>query len=315
MTDRKYRSLADVIEACRARPPLRTAVAYPCDELSLSGAAAATAAGIIAPTLVGPEGRIRALAASLGVDLRGMEIFDVPDDGRLAAERAVRMAGIGAAAALFNGSLEMRALLSEAVSKDGGINTSRRMSHVFVMRVPAHPRMLFITDAAINVTPTLEEKADIVENAVDLAHALGVDLPKVAILAATSLVRPSIPSTLDAAALCKMADGGQITGAILDGPLAFDQAMSAEAAAIQHVESPVAGDPDILVVPDLDVGSMLAEELRLFGEAEEAGIVLGARVPIIVQSRADSVQARIASSAVASLYAHSRVEAGRDAAR
>ena len=303
MDDRKYKSFTELIEAGRALPPLRTAVAYPCSEVSLAGVAEATAKGLIKPTLVGPEPRIRALAASLGIDIGAMGVFDVPDDARLAAERATGMASVGAADAVFKGSLETHALLAEVVRQGSGIRTTRRMSHVFVMHAPAYSRLLLLTDGAVNITPTLEDKVDIVQNAIDLARALGVGLPKVAILSSVEMVRPSIPSTIDAAALCKMADREQITGAILDGPLAFDDAMSREAAAIKHIRSPVAGDPDILVVPDLDAGNMLAKEVRLVGEAEEAGIVLGARVPIILTSRSDNVRARIASCAIASLYA------------
>jgi phosphate acetyltransferase len=303
--NRTYTSFTELIEACRGLPPLRTSVVYPCDQVSLSGVAAATSAGIIQPTLIGPEARIRALAASLAIDLGAMELFDVPEDPHAAAERAVGMAAVGAAEALFKGSLETSVLASEVVRAGAGIRGHRRVSHVFVMQdARAFSGLLLLTDAAINIAPTLEEKVDIVQNAVDLAHALGVALPKVAILSATEMVRPSIPSTTDAAALCKMADRGQITGAILDGPLAFDEAMSREAADIKHIRSAVAGDPDVLVVPDLDAGNMLAKELRLFAQGQEAGIAVGARVPIILTSRSDDVSARLASCAVAALYAH-----------
>ena len=316
MSDDKYKSFDELIESCRALPPLRTAVVYPCSKFSLAGAAEAAAAGIIQPTLVGPETQIRALAASLGIDLSRMDFLDAPDS-RLAAEWGVRLAGTGGADAVMKGNLETAELMSQVVNKDSGLRRTRRMSHVLVMHVPAYSKLLLLSDAAINIVPTLEEKVDIVQNAIDLAHALGISRPKVAILSAVEMVRPSIPSTIDAAALCKMADRGQITGAILDGPLAFDDAVSREAAAGKHIVSPVAGDPDILIVPDLEVGNMLAKEVSLFAGGEEAGIVLGARVPIIMTSRSDNARDRIASCAVAALYAQARWETGRrlDASR
>jgi phosphate acetyltransferase len=307
MPDRRYESFAELIEGCHALLPLRTAVVYPCEEIALSGAAAAAAAGLIKPTLVGPETRIRALAASLRIDLSGMDVVASPDS-RTAAERAVELVGTGGADALMKGSLETAELMSRVVHKDSDLHTARRMSHVYVMHVPAYSKLLLLSDGVMNISPTLEEKVDIVQNAIELAHVLGISRPKVAILSAIEMVRPSIPSTIDAAALCKMADRGQITGAILDGPLAFDDAVSREAAAVKHIKSPVAGDPDILIVPDLDAGNMLAKEVGLFAGAEEAGIVLGAQVPIILTSRADNVRARIASCAVAALYAWARRE-------
>ncbi len=305
MSDSKYESFDELIESCRALPPLRTAVVYPCSEISLSGAAEATAAGMIKPTLVGPETQIRALAASLRINLSGIDVFDAPD-GRTAAEWAARLAGTGGADAVMKGNLETAELMSQVVNKDSGLRTTRRMSHVLVMHVPAYAKLLLLSDAAINISPNLEEKVDIVQNAIDLALALGISRPKVAILSAIEMVRSSIRSTIDAAALCKMADRGQITGAILDGPLAFDDALSGEAAAIKHIQSPVAGDPDILIVPDVDSGNMLAKEVRLFAGAEEAGIALGARAPIILTSRADNLRARIASCPAAALYAQDR---------
>ncbi|MBV8450910.1 MAG: bifunctional enoyl-CoA hydratase/phosphate acetyltransferase [Deltaproteobacteria bacterium] len=301
MHDRRYGSFEELIKSCSMLPPLRTAVVYPCEKIALSGAAAAAAAGIIKPTLVGPETEIRALAASLGIDLGGTEVCD-EQDSRMAAEYAAGLADRGRVDALMKGSLESAELMSPVVKKNSGLRTARRISHVFVIKAPAYSKLLLLTDGAINIAPTLEEKVDIVQNAIDLAHALGMLCPKVAILSAIEMVRPSIPSTIDAAALCKMADRGQITGAILDGPLAFDEAISREAA-VKRIESAVAGDPDILLVPDLDAGNMLAKEVRLFAGAEEAGIVLGARVPIILTSRADNVHARIASCAIAALYA------------
>ena len=265
----------------------------------------AAAAGIIKPILVGPENQIRTFAASLGIDLSGIDIRDEPDS-RTAAEYAAGLAESGYADALMKGSLESADLMSPVVRKDSGLRTARRISHVFVIHVPARSKLLLLTDCAINISPTLEEKVDIVQNAIDLAHSLGISRPKVAILSAIELVRPSIASTVDAAALCKMADRGQITGAVLDGPLAFDDAVSREAAAVKRIESPVVGDPDILVVPNLDAGNMLAKEAEMFAGGEQAGIVLGARVPIILTSRADSVDARVASCAIAALYAHTR---------
>ena len=309
MPDHKYQSFAELIESCHALPPLRTAVVYPCDEVSLSSAAAAAAAKIIQPTLVGPETQIRELAASLDIDLSTMDIFDAPDS-RMAAEWAVGLAGTGGTDALMKGSLEAAELMSQVVAGDRGIRTSRLMSHIFIIHMPAYSKFLLLSDAAINITPSLEEKADIVQNAIDLAHALGISRPKVAILSTIEKVRSSIPSTIDAAALCKMADRGQIIGAILDGPLAFDDAVSRETAAIKHIQSPVAGDPDILIVPDLEAGTMLAKEVGLFASGEEASIVLGARVPIIVTSWADNTNARMASCACASLYAFSQNQTG-----
>ena len=307
MPSQRYESFAELIESCRAMPPMRTAVVFPCSAISLSGAAEAAAAGIIKPTLIGPETQIRALAKSLGINLTGMEVLDAPH-GQTAAERAVELVATGGADALMKGSLETADLLSQALHKDSGLHTARRISHVFVTHVPAYSKLLLLSDAVVNISPTLEEKVDIVQNAVDLAHVLGISRPKVAILSAIEMVRPSIPSTVDAAALCKMADRSQITGAILDGPLAFDDAVNLEAATVKHIESPVAGDPDILIVPDLDSGNMLAKEMSLFAGAEEAGIVLGAKVPIILTSRADGVRARILSCAVSAFYARAQRE-------
>jgi phosphate acetyltransferase len=310
MSHHNYKSFDELIDRCRALPPLPTAVVYPCSKFTLSGASEAAAAGIIQPTLVGPETQIRALAASIGIDVSGMDLLDAPDS-RSAAERGVRLAATGAADAVMKGNLETAELMSRVVNKDSGLRTTRRMSHVLVMHVPAYSKLLLLSDAGINIVPTLEEKVDIVQNAIDLAHALGITRPKVAILAAVESVRPSIPSTIDAAALCKMADRGQITGAILDGPLAFDDAVSRKAAAVKQIVSPVAGDPDILIVPDLDAGNMLVKEVSLFAGGEEAGIALGARVPLILTSRSDNVRDRIASCAVAALYAQARRETGR----
>jgi phosphate acetyltransferase len=265
----------------------------------------AAAAKIIKPILVGPEARIRALAGSLGLDITGLRIVDQPHSNA-AAEKAVELIRSGEADALMKGSLHTDELMAEVVRKDTGIRTGRRISHVFIMDVPTYAKPLFVTDAAVNIFPSLEDKVDIVQNAIDLAQALWITTPKVAILSAVETITSKIPSTIDAAALCKMAERGQITGALLDGPLALDNAISREAAAIKHITSPVAGDADILLVPDLEAGNMLAKELTFLANADAAGIVLGARVPIILTSRADNVRTRMASCAVAALFAHAR---------
>jgi phosphate acetyltransferase len=302
----KYDAL---IFACHALAPVRTAVAHPCDEPSLCGAVEAAEAKIIKPILVGPEARIRALAASLKLDISPYELVSTPYSHASAA-KAVEIVRKGEADALMKGSLHTDELMAEVVNKETGIRTARRISHVFIMDVPTYPKPLFITDAAINISPTLEDKVDIVQNAIELAHALRIERPKVAILAAVETISSKMPSTIDAAALCKMAQRGQITGAILEGPLAFDNAISANAAAIKQIDSPVAGDADILLVPDLEAGNMLAKELTFLANADAAGIVLGARVPIILTSRADNVRTRMASCAVAALYARAMRMAG-----
>ncbi|WP_267872417.1 phosphate acetyltransferase [Burkholderia cenocepacia] len=298
-THQKYEAL---IARCRALRPVTVAVAHPCDEVSLQAAAAAARAGIIVPVLVGPVARIMMLAATLGVDLSGYRLADAPHSHASAA-RAVELVRAGDAQALMKGSLHTDELLAEVVRADTGLRTGRRLSHVFIMDVPTYPKPLFITDAAVNIRPTLEQKADIAQNAIDLAHALGIARPKVAILSAVETVSSKLPSTLDAAALCKMAERGQITGALLDGPLALDNAISPEAARLKHLDSAVAGDADILLVPDLEAGNMLAKELTFLANADAAGIVLGARVPVILTSRADSERTRLASCAVAALVA------------
>ena len=296
----KYEAL---IYACHALAPVRTAVAHPCDETSLRGAVEAAEAKIIKPILVGPEARVRALASSLKLDISQFQLIDTPYSHASAA-KAVQIVRNGEADALMKGSLHTDELMAEVVNKDTGIRTARRTSHVFIMDVPTYPKPLFITDAAVNIYPTLEDKVDIVQNAIDLAQTLRIERPKVAILSAVETITSKIPSTIDAAALCKMADRGQITGAILDGPLALDNAINREAANIKHITSTVAGDADILLVPDLEAGNMLAKELSFLANADAAGIVLGARVPIILTSRADNVRTRMASCAVAALYAH-----------
>jgi phosphate acetyltransferase len=305
---REYRVYAALIERCAELAPVSTVVAHPCDESSLAGAVEAAEANLIRPILVGPEARIRAVAEQFGLDIRPYRLVDAPHSDAAAA-KAVELVRAGEAETLMKGSLHTDELMGEVVRKDTGLRTERRISHVFIMDVPTYPKPLAVTDAAINIFPDLETKVDIVQNAIDMAHALGVELPKVAILSAVETVTPKIPSTIDAAALCKMAERGQITGGLLDGPLAFDNAISKEAAAIKGIRSEVAGDADILVVPDLEAGNMLAKQLSFLANADAAGIVLGARVPIILTSRADTVRARMASCAVAVLLAHARRQA------
>jgi phosphate acetyltransferase len=277
-------------------------VAAPSSEVALLGAIEAEREGLIDPILVAPEHALRALADRLGVDLGPRRIVDAIDDADAAA-KAVHLCRSSEAGALMKGSLHTDTLMHAVLHHDAGLTTSRRMSHVFLLDAPAYPRPLLITDAAINIYPTLEDKVDIVQNAIDLAHALGIDLPNVAILSAVETVNPKITSTLDAAALCKMADRKQIVGAVLDGPLAFDTAVSAPAAAIKNLTSRVAGVADVLVAPDLESGNMLAKQLEYLGGAELAGVVLGAKVPIVLTSRADSARARLASCAVAAAFA------------
>ncbi|MGO9236829.1 MAG: bifunctional enoyl-CoA hydratase/phosphate acetyltransferase [Methylocella sp.] len=302
---RKHEKYDRLIARCQGLAPIPTAVAHPCDESSLSGAIDAAEAGIILPILIGPIAKIRAVAEKLKFDLGRYEIVDVPHS-HAAAEKAVELVHLGKAELLMKGSLHTDELMAEVVRKDTGLRTERRISHVFIMDVPTYPKALFITDAAVNIFPTLDDKVDILKNAIELAQALEIKKPKVAILSAVETVTAKIPSTIDAAALCKMAERGQITGGVLDGPLAFDNAISREAAEIKHITSEVCGEADILLVPDLEAGNMLAKELTFLANADAAGIVLGARVPIILTSRADSVRARMASCAVAALYAHAR---------
>jgi phosphate acetyltransferase len=305
---REYRVYPALIEACAELEPVTTAVAHPCDESSLRAAVEAADADLIRPILVGPQARIRAVAEQCGLDIAAFRLVDTPHS-HAAAAKAVEIVRAGEAETLMKGSLHTDELMAEVVRKDGGLRTERRISHVFIMDVPTYAKPLAVTDAAINIFPDLETKVDIVQNAIEMAHALGRELPKVAILSAVETVTPKIPSTIDAAALCKMAERGQITGAMIDGPLAFDNAISKEAAAIKGIRSEVAGDADILVVPDLEAGNMLAKQLSFLANADAAGIVLGARVPIILTSRADTVRARMASCAVAVLLAHARRQA------
>ncbi len=294
-----------LIDAANDTPPAPTAVVHPCDPTSLAGAIEARDAGLILPILVGPEPKIRAVAAAEGIDLAGIEIVDTPHSHGAAA-RAVQLVHEGRAELLMKGSLHTDELMREVTNGTTGLRTDRRISHVFIFDVPGHPETLFITDAAINIFPDLETKRDIVQNAIDLCHALRIREPRVAILSAVETVTTKIPSTLEAAALCKMADRGQITGGLLDGPLAFDNAIDPEAAKIKGIGGPVAGHAQVLVVPDLEAGNMLAKNLTFLAHADAAGIVLGARVPIILTSRADSVRTRLASAAVGAILAAAR---------
>ena len=298
----KYEQL---LERCRSLAPVPTAIAHPCEETALEGAIEAGAKGLIAPILVGPAAKIREIAQKHGIALGSTPIVDVPHS-HAAATKAVELVRKGEAELLMKGSLHTDELLGAVVARETGLRTGRRISHVFIMDVPTYHKVLIVTDAAINIAPGLEEKADICQNAIDLAVSLGVKRPKVAILAAVETVNSKMQATLDAAALCKMADRGQIKNGLLDGPLAFDNAISKEAARIKEIHSEVAGDPDILLVPDLEAGNMLAKQLTFLANADSAGLVLGARVPIILTSRADSVRSRIASCGVAMLAAHAR---------
>ncbi len=292
-----------LIKATSSLAPVRTAVVHPCDALSLEGALEAGVQGMIVPILVGPKAKIEATATEISRDLNGIEIVDVPHS-HAAAEMAVSLARADKVDMLMKGKIHTDELLGPVVNKDTGLRTERRMSHIFAFDVPNYPKPLLISDAAINIYPDLKTKSDIVQNAISLAHALGIELPKVAILSAVETVTPNIPSTVDAAALCKMADRGQITGGLLDGPLAFDNAVSKSAAETKGIESQVAGQADILIVPDLEAGNMLAKQLIYLAGADAAGIVLGARIPIVLTSRADGVMSRLASAAIAQLYVH-----------
>ncbi len=283
--------------------PIRVAVVHSCDEPSLSAAIEARAAGLIEPVLVAPRQKLESVAAAAGLDLSGIAIVDVPHS-HAAAAQAVALAAKGEVEALMKGSLHTDELMAAVVSSASGLRTKRRVSHCFLLQTPFYPRPFIVTDAAINIAPDLEQKADIIRNAIDLAHVIGVAQPKVAILAAVETVTPTMQATLDAAALCKMADRGQIAGGVLDGPLAFDNAVSIAAARTKGIVSGVAGQADILVVPDLESGNMLAKQLMYMGDAASAGIVLGAKVPVILTSRADSCESRIASCAIALMLAH-----------
>ena len=298
----KYDAL---LARCRGLEAVPTAVAHPCEETALAGAMEACEKGLIVPILVGPAARIRDVANASGIRLGAARIVDVPHS-HAAAAQAVDLVRRGEAELLMKGSLHTDEMLVAVLARETGLRTSRRLSHVFLMDVPSYHKVLVVTDAAINIQPALEDKADICQNAIDLLIGLGLERPKIAILAAVETVSSKMQSTIDAAALCKMADRGQITGATIDGPLAFDNAISTDAARIKGIDSPVAGDPDVLLVPDLEAGNMLAKQLTFLAGADSAGLVLGARVPIILTSRADGIRARIASCAVAMLAAHWR---------
>ncbi len=307
MSTVKHEKYQRLIDKCKSIPPTPTAVAHPCDASSLEGAMEAARLGLIVPTLVGPRARILAVAASSGIDLSGVEIVDAPHSEASAAA-AVQLVREGKAEALMKGSLHTDELMAAVVRRETGLRTARRVSHCFVMDVPGHDDALIITDAAVNIAPTLEEKVDILQNAIDLAHAMGTPEVRVAILSAMETVNPKVPSTIEAAALCKMVDRHQVTGALVDGPLALDNAIDPEAARIKKIDSPVAGRANVLLVPDLEAGNMLAKSLSFLAGADAAGIVLGARVPIILTSRADSLLTRLASCAVAVLVARARRE-------
>src|SRR6267378_6221622 len=298
----KYERL---IARAKQVPPATTIVVHPCDETSLRGAIEAAELGIIIPVLVGPRNKIAAVAAANGLDIGRFEIVDVAHSEEAAA-RAVQLIHQAKGELLMKGSLHTDELMRAVASSSAGLRTARRISHVFVMDVPTYAETLFVTDAAINIFPDLDAKRDIVQNAIDLWTQVGLGTPRVAILSAVETVTSQIPSTIEAAALCKMADRGQITGGLLDGPLAFDNAIDMEAARIKGIKSEVAGRAQILVVPALESGNMLAKNLAYFAKADSAGIVLGARVPVVLTSRADSARARMASCAVAALYAHAR---------
>ena len=296
----RHQVFQKLLERMRRRPPLPTAVVHPCDVESLRGAMDAARHGLITPILVGPAAKIQRVAKAAGLNIRHCEIVST-EHSHAAADTAVALARAGRVESLMKGSLHTDELMGAVVATATGLRTARRISHVFVLDVPAYPRPLLISDAAINIYPDLDTKRDIVQNAIDLAHALGIARPRVAILSALETVTLKIPSTIDAAALCKMADRGQITGALLDGPLAFDNAISETARRAKRIASQVAGRPDILVVPDLEAGNMLVKQLQYLAGAKAAGIVLGARVPIVLTSRSDSAPARITSAAIAAL--------------
>jgi phosphate acetyltransferase len=309
-----YHVFDKFITRCKALPAISTAVVWPLSEVAMKGAVEAAAAGLIEPTLIGPGAAMKALAAKIGVDTGKFPIVEAETEAQ-AAIVAVAMCRAGNALALMKGSLHTDELMGAVVSKTDGIRTARRISHCFIMDVPGHPDALIITDAAVNIAPTLDDKVDIIQNAIDLAHAMGVAEVRVAILSAMETVNAKLPSTVEAAALCKMAERGQITGALLDGPLALDNAISPQAAVIKQIVSPVAGRANVLVVPDLEAGNMLAKSLSFLAQADAAGLVLGARVPIILTSRADSILTRLASCAVAVMVAAARRKSASAAVR
>ena len=305
---------ARLINAAQAEAVIKVAVAHPCDDVALHGAIEGARLRLIEPILVGPVARIRTVASQAGLDLGDLEIVGA-EHSHASATKAVELVTTGRVEALMKGSLHTDELMGAVVSRQAGIRTARRISHCFVMDVPRHPTALIITDAAVNIAPTLDDKVDIIQNAIDLAHAMGVAEVRVAILSAMETVTAKVPSTVEAGALCKMAERGQITGALLDGPLALDNAISPKAAAIKNITSPVAGRANVLVVPDLEAGNMLAKSLSFLAQADAAGIVLGARVPIILTSRADSLLTRLASCAVAVMVAAARRKSASDSVR
>jgi phosphate acetyltransferase len=310
--EQKHEKYERLIDYCKELPPMPTAVAHPCDKSSLAGAVEAARMGLIAPLLVGPRERIETVARENGIDIAGLPIIEAPYS-QAAAAAAVQLVREGKAEALMKGSLHTDELMGAVVKRESGMRTARRVSHCFVMDVPGHEDALIITDAAVNIAPTLEEKMDILQNAIDLAHAMLFKEVRVAVLSAMETVNPKLPSTVEAAALCKMVDRRQITGALVDGPLALDNAIDPAAAKIKNIDSPVAGCANVLMVPDLEAGNMLAKSLSFLAGADAAGIVLGARVPIILTSRADSMITRLASCAVAALVAKARRESGKTA--
>jgi phosphate acetyltransferase len=304
----RHERYEQLIASAQKQAAIKVAVAHPCDESSMRGVGEAMRLRLIEPILVGPVERVRRAAEQVGLDIGGVELVDA-EHSHASAAKAVELVHAGKAEALMKGSLHTDELMGAVVSKASGIRTERRISHCFIMDVPGHPAPLIITDAAVNIAPDLDAKVEIIQNAIDLARAMGAEQVRVAILSAMETVTTKVPSTIEAAALCKMAERGQITGAVLDGPLALDNAISPEAAAIKKIASPVAGRANILVVPDLEAGNMLAKSLSFLAGADAAGIVLGARVPIILTSRADSLLSRLASCAVAVMVAAARREA------
>jgi phosphate acetyltransferase len=312
MDQRAHDKYQRLIDFCKSLPPTPTAVAHPCDESSLQGAVDAAKMGLIAPILVGPRSKIEAVAQKHGIDIAPYPLVDAPYS-QASAAKAVELVREGKAEALMKGSLHTDELMGEVVKRDTGLRTARRVSHCFVMDVPSYKETLIVTDAAVNISPTMEDKVDIIQNAIELGHALRFEEVRVAILSAMETVNPKVPSTIEAGALCKMADRGQITGALIDGPLALDNAISLESVKIKKIDSPVAGRANVLVVPDLEAGNMLAKSLSFLAGADAAGIVLGARVPIILTSRADSVMTRLASCGIAVLVAYARREAAHKA--
>ena len=306
--------LQALLDRCRGLAPVRTAVVHPCDRESLSATVEAARMGLIEPILVAPRGRLEAVAASDRIDITGWPIVETAHSHDSAAQ-GVALVRAGKAEVLMKGSLHSDELLTELINPATGLRTARRVSHCFVMDVPSYPHLLIITDAAVNIAPTLADKADIVQNAIDLAGTLGLDPVRVAVLSAMETVNPAVPSTIEAAALCKMADRGQIVGGLVDGPLALDNAISLEAMRIKHIESSVAGRANVLVVPDLEAGNMLAKSLSFLAMADAAGVVMGARVPVVLPSRADSLASRLAGCAVAVLLAHARRAAATQAIR